>query len=138
MRLSEAQTVACHPRIRVTSIETDLKTRYTTDTLRALQQRFPKTRFVWLMGADNMQQIVRWERWPDIFQRTSVAVFRRPTYAAGRGMGQAAQRFDRGWIPASEARSLPTHKPPAWTMLDNPLNPLSATKIRKDHPSWPK
>ena len=38
-------------------LETQLGTRYTVDTLRALRRRFPRTRFVWLMGADNLRQI---------------------------------------------------------------------------------
>jgi nicotinate-nucleotide adenylyltransferase len=137
-RLIAARTTARHPRIAVTAIEAALGTVYTVDTLKALCRRFPRTEFVWLMGADNLQQITRWRNWRYIFATLPVAVFRRPAYAAGRGCGKAAEAFDRAWLPASESRTLAGHRPPAWLVLDNPLNPFSATEIRKDRPTWPK
>ena len=62
-RVKEARRAARHPRIRVTAIETDFRTRYTIDTLRALQRRFPHVHFVWLMGSDNLLQFSRWRNW---------------------------------------------------------------------------
>lgn len=76
-RLARAQAVADHPRIRVTDLERLLGTRYTADTLAALHRCFPRTRFVWLMGADNLLQVPRWQRWTEIFETTPVAL-RRP------------------------------------------------------------
>ena len=138
VRCAYAKAVARHPHIIPTTIEADLGTSYTIDTVQALQKRFPHTQFVWLMGADNLRQIRRWRRWQDIFKRVPVAVFRRPAYAVGRKCGVAAERFDRAWIPVSMSRRLVQQKPPAWLILDNPLNPTSATEIRKDLPTWPK
>ncbi|MDE1900425.1 MAG: nicotinate-nucleotide adenylyltransferase [Alphaproteobacteria bacterium] len=131
------QMTAAHPRLVVTDIETHLGTRYTADTLRALRRRFPHTRFVWLMGGDNLRQIPRWRDWQDIFHTVPVAVFRRPSYIAGRGFGHAAIRFGAFWHPPAAAHAL-SHTPlPAWTVLDNKLNYISATQIRKDNPTWP-
>jgi nicotinate-nucleotide adenylyltransferase len=130
-RLRRARGTARHPRIIVTDLETRLGTRYTVDTLRALCRRFPATHFVWLMGADNLRQIPTWRQGLDIFQLMPVAVFRRPTYAAGRRSGKAAQRFDRAWLPVRAARRLASARPPAWILLDNKYNPLSATEIRR-------
>jgi len=67
VRLRSARAMARHPRIKVTGIEARLGTRYTADTLAALKRRFARTRFVWLMGADNLIQIPRWEEWTTIF-----------------------------------------------------------------------
>ena len=55
-----------HPRVKVTDIEVQLGTRYTAETIAALQLRYPGVRFVWLMGADNLAQFHRWERWHEI------------------------------------------------------------------------
>ena len=53
-----AEIAAADRRIRVTDIEARLgPTTYTADTLKALRRRFPRTRFVWLMGGDNLAQI---------------------------------------------------------------------------------
>ncbi|MDX2028795.1 MAG: nicotinate-nucleotide adenylyltransferase [Alphaproteobacteria bacterium] len=133
-RLKEARKVASHNRIAVMDMEVQLRTRYTFDTLRALRRRFPKTRFVWLMGADNLNQIPAWHEGLAIFHVMPVAVFRRPAYAVGRGLGKAAQRHSRSWHPAKHASELASLPPPAWLVLDNPLNKLSATEIRgKSH-----
>lgn len=137
-RLASAQSASAHPRIRVTAIEADLGTCFTIDTLRALRRHFPRTHFVWLMGSDNARQVGRWKKWDALFRTVPVAVFRRPAYAAGRKCGKAAQRFDAGWRSLNGARQLAATMPPAWLVLDNPLHAISATRIRKDHPSWPK
>src|SRR6266700_1688109 len=54
-RLASARRTARHPRLIVSDIERQLGTRYTIDTVAALQRRFPAIRFVWLMGSDNLE-----------------------------------------------------------------------------------
>ncbi|MDR3450142.1 MAG: nicotinate-nucleotide adenylyltransferase [Alphaproteobacteria bacterium] len=135
-RLAHASRIAHHPRLIVTDIEAQLGTRYTADTLRLLARKFPHTRFIWLMGADNLRQIPHWQNWRAIFASVPIAVFRRPAYPAGRGLGKAAIRFGKGWTPPSQARLLARKPLPAWVILDNKLNPISATKLRKEDPEW--
>src|SRR6056297_3236063 len=53
-RLEHARAVMHDPRVDVTGIEATLQTRYTAQTLKALQRHYPRVRFVWLMGADNL------------------------------------------------------------------------------------
>jgi nicotinate-nucleotide adenylyltransferase len=77
-RMAGAQAAADHPAIRVTDIEARLGTRYTIDTVTALQKRFPGLRFTWLMGSDNLEQFSRWRRWRQIAARIPIAVVRRP------------------------------------------------------------
>jgi len=79
MRLARARIAAAHhPFIRVTGIEQCLRTRYTIDTVKALKRRFPRCRFVWLMGSDNLEQFARWWRWQEIAKAIPIAVVRRP------------------------------------------------------------
>ncbi len=129
-RLAAARAVARHPRIRVTDIETALGTRYTADTLKRLVRSFPRTNFVWLMGADNLSQIGRWDRWQQIFHAVVIAVFNRPTYCFRALAGLAARRFARRRLAASAAGQLAGKTPPAWVFLFTRLNPLSASAIR--------
>lgn len=129
-RLAEARAVARHPRIAVTCLERELGTRYTADTLASLVRRFPRTRFVWLMGADNLGQIPRWKRWERIFRTVPVAVFARPAYSLRALGGKAARRFARRRVGVGDIRGLAGRKPPAWAFLRNPLHPASATAIR--------
>jgi nicotinate-nucleotide adenylyltransferase len=133
-RLEAARALARHPRIRVVDLEDRLGTRYTVDTLAALARRFPRTRFVWLMGADILVEITRWKAWPEIFLRVPVAVFARPTYCHKALAGVAAQRFAAARVPPGAARRLAEMKPPAWTFLWMKLDPRSATAIRSPAP----
>src|SRR5438552_13682755 len=48
-RLARAKRLAHHPRIKVEAPELLLGTRYTLDTVRALNHFYPKAHFVWLM-----------------------------------------------------------------------------------------
>ena len=128
-RVVIAEAVARHPRIRVTGLETRLGTRYTADTLRILARRFPSTRFVWLMGADNLAQMPRWDRWQRIFRTVAVAVFDRSPYSYKAMAGKAARRFARYRSPLW--RGLAEKAPPAWVFVHMRLHPASATAIRQ-------
>src|SRR3546814_7976641 len=67
-RLRSARNAARRAPTRATAIERDLGTRFTVDTIRALIRRYPKRRFIWLMGADNLQQFHHWRQWREIAQ----------------------------------------------------------------------
>lgn len=128
---SVARVVGPHPRLRVVTIEASLGTRYTADTLAALGRRFRRTRFVWLMGADNLIQIPAWARWTTIFRSVPVAVFARPGYTVKALAGKAARRFAAARRREAASRSLPTSRAPSWVFFHSRLNPASASAIRE-------
>ena len=132
-RLASARQLVRHPRIAVTDLEARLGTRYTADTLAELRRRFRNSRFVWLMGADNLAQIRYWERWHDVFCLTSVAVFDRPTYCLRALAGLAAERFNRRRKPPRDVRHLADAELPAWAFFRIRLDASSATALRARH-----
>ena len=129
-RLAGARRAGGHPRLLVSDLEMQFGTRYTADTLHQLRRRYPRTRFVWLMGADNLLQLPRWRHWHRIFESMPVAAFNRPPYSLKAPTGHAARRFARCRVGASQAGRLADRAPPAWIFLRNPLHPASATAIR--------
>jgi nicotinate-nucleotide adenylyltransferase len=129
-RLAQARALAAHPRIRVSDFESRLGSRYTFMTLGQLKRRFPRTRFVWIMGADNLRQISRWRQWERIFTMVPIAVFDRPGYSLSALAGLAAQRFRRRRRQGGAARRLAEAKPPAWTFIHGVRHPASATALR--------
>lgn len=131
-RLAGAEAMAEHPRIRVTDIEARIGTRFTADTLKTLVTRFPRCRFVWLMGADNLAQISSWRDWTRIFHLTPIAVFDRPTYTVKALTALAARRFRRARRREAALKSLPAAPAPAWVFVHHRLNPISATAIRAE------
>ena len=126
-RLREARLQARHPRIRVMDIEDALGTRFTIDTVTALQRRFPHINFVWLMGSDNLVQFRRWHRWPALAARIPIAVIQRPGTTLAQINAKAIQRFGRRRNPRALARA----KPPAIAILDGARNRQSSTALRQ-------
>lgn len=129
-RLLSARRIADGHRIVATGIEACLGLRYTWQVLAALQRRFPRVEFTWLMGADNLEQLPRWRRWTCVAQAMPFAVLPRPSYNHRALAGKAAQRLRYGLRRPSAAPALPTARPPAWTFLPVAQNPLSATALR--------
>ncbi len=136
VRLASARAMARHPRLKVTAIETRLGTRYAVGTVTALQQLYPKNRFIWLAGADILPELHRWQRWRALLRRLPIAVLARPRYT-GAAMRSPAMAWARRWRhPASTATQWPEWQLPAIVVLDTPANPQSATAIRTENPGW--
>jgi nicotinate-nucleotide adenylyltransferase len=129
-RLAGAGRIGDRRRVLASGIEAAFHTRYTVDTLRLLMRRFPGVHFVWIMGADILQQLPRWRRWREIVRRLAFAVLPRPGYTHRALAGQAAHRL-RAWRrPAREAMLLPGNAP-RWVFLPVRQNAASATAIRR-------
>ncbi len=131
-RLASARTIADGRRVLATGIEARLGTRYTADTVRALQARFPRTRFVWLMGADNLAQLPRWRHWREIVTALPFAVLPRPTYSLRALAGPAARCLARARRNPAGATTLADAPPPAWAFLPAAQRGVSATSLRAE------
>lgn len=127
-RMERARLVMAHPRVTITDVETRLGTRYTAATLERLIALYPGVRFVWLMGADNLVQFHRWDRWRDIMRMVPVGVLARPGYGVKARLSVAARAFDGSRVPPEE---LAISTPPAWAFVNVPLVDLSSTAIRQ-------
>jgi nicotinate-nucleotide adenylyltransferase len=135
-RLASAQTMARHPRILPTAIETELGTRYAVDTVAALQRCYADTRFIWLAGADILPELHRWRRWRELLRRVPIAVLARPRYM-GPALVSPAMAWARRWRrPASASRDWTRWTLPAIIVLDIRQTALSATALRATDPLW--
>ncbi len=130
-RLASARRLADGRRIIATDIESRLGTRYTIDTMRELKRRFPRARFVWLMGADNLIQLPRWGCWLGITRAMPMLVVPRPGFTRRALASQAAQRQQKYRLAARSGLCLPWQAPPAWILLPVRENPVSATELRR-------
>ena len=129
-RLASARRIADGRRVVASGIEATLGTRFTRDTLRSLLRRFPRIRFIWVMGADILMQLPRWQRWRDVVRHVPMAVLPRPAYNRRALAGPAARRFRAARRPASQAPVLALAGAPAWVFLPARQTPVSATDIR--------
>ena len=135
-RLGSARRMARRAPIRPTAIEARLGTRYTVDTIRALKQRFPRHRFIWLMGADNLAQFHRWRRWRTIAREVTIAVIARPGYNRNALAGPAMGWLWRFVRPPSRGTDWTQWRLPALVLLRFRPDPTSATSLRAADPDW--
>jgi nicotinate-nucleotide adenylyltransferase len=135
-RLATARKVSRSANIRVSAIEAKLGTRYTADTVKALNKLYPQHRFVWLMGADNLLQLDQWRRWRDIARAVPIAVIARPRYNHAARAAPAMGWLRRFVHPARQVRNWTEWRPPALVLLRFVPDPRSATRIRQADPDW--
>lgn len=135
-RLAAATAMARRSPIRAMTLESELGTRYSIDTARAVRRRFPRHRFIWMMGSDNLAQLHRWRDWRGLARTLPIAVLARPSYLRAARRARAM-----GWLKRFEhdeayAKTWSDWTLPAITLLTLPLDTTSATHIRERDPDW--
>ena len=135
-RLASAKRMARRAPIRATAIETALGTRYTADTLRALKRRYPRAKFVWLMGADNLAEFHRWKDWRTIARTMPIAVIARPGYDAHAIASPAMAWLRRYRVSPAGLANRGDWRAPALVLLRFDPDSRSATAIRRADPDW--
>ena len=134
-RLNTARSIANHPKVSVKPIEFQFNTIYTADTIRTLKKRYRQTKFVWIMGADNLAQFTEWKDWNKIATMVSIAVFNRPGYSQKALSSRMARRYSGRRISECKSALVAKLKPPRWVFLHTLLNPISSTQIREENKS---
>ena len=135
-RVASARKLARRAPIRVTAIERELGTRFTVDTLRALVRRYPRHRFVWVMGADNLAQFHRWRDWRGIARTMPIAVIARPGYDSAAIASPAMAWLRRYRLRAGSLEDRRGWSAPALVTLRFDPDSRSATALRKAEPHW--
>ncbi|WP_245925047.1 nicotinate-nucleotide adenylyltransferase [Aliiruegeria haliotis] len=129
-RVAAARALVRHPRIQITDIEARIGTRYTAETLQAMMRLYPRVRFVWLMGADNLAQFHRWDQWEWIMDNVPVGVLARPGDRLSARRSRAAAHYARWRIPGRWSQMLGHASTPAWCFVNVPMLDISSTEIR--------
>lgn len=130
-RIAACEALADDPRIKVTAFEAGHKVRFTADTLALVSARNPGVHFVWLMGADNLKNFDKWQRWQQIALTYPIAVIDRPGSTLSFLSSKFARTFDYARQDEDDAQALARLKAPAWTFIHGPRSSLSSTAIRK-------
>ena len=129
-RLNTARQVAKSAKIVVSDFENRAGTRKSVDTIEKLKQTYPDIDFVWLVGADILNELHRWYRYETLMRLLPVAVFARGIYALKGLRSTAARRFAAYRLPETSAKRLARMKPPAWVYLKIGRHAASSTAIR--------
>ena len=145
-RFASACNQAGRAPIRVSAIEREFGTRYTVDMLRKLVRRWPKHRFIWLMGSDNLAQFYRWKDWRGIARLMPIAVIARPGYDGAalaspamawlRRFRRSAARIGDASIDGESRMNGAGWSTPALIYLRFDPDQRSATAIRRADSQW--
>ena len=130
-RFAKSEAIAEDPRIKITAFEAAHNVRYTADTLALIKARNPGVDFVWIMGADNLRDFHRWQRWRQIAMTFPIAVIDRPGATLSFLSSVMAKTFDYARVDEADAPKLAHRKAPAWTFIHGPRSMLSSTAIRQ-------
>jgi nicotinate-nucleotide adenylyltransferase len=129
-RLAGARALAQGYGMLVATVETQLGSNYTIDTIRGLKARFPGVKFVWIMGADSLASFHRWKGWTQIMHEVPIAVVSRPWISLRSRFSPAALRFARFRKSPQSGPRLAYAKTPAWTFLFGRFHFQSSTALR--------
>ncbi|WP_299842114.1 nicotinate-nucleotide adenylyltransferase [uncultured Roseovarius sp.] len=130
-RMSAARAIMDHPRVRISDFEAQAGTRYTAETLAALQAKYPGVGFVWLMGADNLAQLDQWQDWRWIMESVPVGVLARPGQRISARMSKAARVYADARLPGRMSHMLRHMQAPAWCFINMPMTTISSTELRQ-------
>jgi nicotinate-nucleotide adenylyltransferase len=128
---SARDLIAGRPAHKICESETAFDTRYTLDTVQGFLERWPGTRFVWLIGADNLGSFHRWRSWQQLTRTLPIAVISRPGDPVRDLLSPFARQFASSRLSEHQAGSLLHRNTPVWTYITAPLNPLSSTLLRE-------
>lgn len=129
-RLRLCRSLVPERAMRITDFEARLGTPFTAATLGFLVRRYPGTRFVWVMGADNLAGLHRWRDWRRLAGLMPFAVVDRPGWRLRALASPAALSLSRARRPEQAASRLAGSRPPAWTFLTARLSKASSTALR--------
>lgn len=131
-RLRMSEEIAPNPRIKVTAFEKAIGQSYTAKTLDIVKLRNPGVRFIWIMGADNLQGFHHWQNWQKIARTFPIAVIDRPGSTLAYLSSKMAKTFDFARVDEEDAGALAFRKAPAWTFIHGPRSPLSSSALRQN------
>ena len=134
-RLADARKIAApYSFLRVIAPESNLPSNYTYNTLKYMIKTMPRSRLIWVMGADNLDQFNRWHRYRDMIRLLPIAVVDRPSYsfraiATGRQLlGRQTKVTKMRYAIMAKTVNLPS-----WCFISGQLNSASASEIRQLH-----
>ena len=129
-RIARSEAIATDPHIKVTAFEQAFGVSYTASTLARVKARNPHVHFIWIMGADSMENFHRWQKWQNIARTFPIAVIDRPGSTLSYLSSKMAKTFAFARIDEDDARVLWKRPAPAWTFIHGPRSTLSSTAIR--------
>jgi nicotinate-nucleotide adenylyltransferase len=129
-RVSSAEKVIDTNHISISKLEKNAQIRYTIGTVEYLKTRYIGTKFVWIMGADNLKNFHRWREWDKLALTVPIAIIDRPSSSLDVTSSLFANKYRKYRVDEADAQNLADKKKPAWVFLHSKLNDQSSSQLR--------
>ncbi len=128
-RVTSAEVITKElPYIKISDFESLAGTKFTCDTILEIKKDFPNDNFVWLMGADNLENFHLWKNWRNILKLVPVAILDRIPYSPRALASTAAISYSGYRI--HDLEQLVAANLPAWGYIHIKPMDISSTEIR--------
>ena len=116
--------------IKIQEIEKNIQSDYSYKTINYILKHYNNIKFFWLMGADNLINFHKWEKWQMIFNNMPIVIFRRHGYNNKALKSIAAQKFKNSRIINSNTNLDDFKITPSWLLIENKEIKISSSEIR--------
>ena len=130
-RIKNCKKISKKKPIIIKEIEKKIDSQYTYETLDYLLNVYTNIKFFWLMGADNLINFHKWQKWRQIFREISVVVFKRHGYNIRALKSIAYKSFSNYKIISVSHNENQFIKLPSWVWINNKEIRISSTEIRQ-------
>jgi nicotinate-nucleotide adenylyltransferase len=110
----------------MSDIEYQLGTHKTCEVLSGIKARYPNHKFIWTMGADNLETFHTWENYEQIIENVPLAILDRPGYTDKARNSVTAQAYQH--LNITDAKDLVTAEK-GWCFLNNPPMDMASSNF---------
>jgi len=130
-RVNNCKNITRNFPIKIKEIEKNIQSDYSYKTINYVLNHYNNIKFFWLMGADNLINFHKWEKWKKIFNNMSIVIFRRHGYNNYALKSIASKKYINSRIIKNEISSEDFSNVPSWTFIENKEIKISSTEIRR-------
>ncbi|MDA9749024.1 nicotinate (nicotinamide) nucleotide adenylyltransferase [Pelagibacteraceae bacterium] len=116
--------------IKIQEIEKNIHSDYSYKTINYILKHYNNIKFFWLMGADNLINFHKWEKWKKIFNNMTIVIFRRHGYNTKALKSIASKRFKNHRVTGSNIKLDDFIYTPSWSLIENKEIRISSSEIR--------
>ena len=129
-RVNNCKNITRNFPIKIQEIEKKIHSDYSYKTINYILKHYKSIKFFWLMGADNLINFHKWEKWQKIFNNMSIVIFRRHGYNTKALKSIASQKFKSSRIINSNINLDNFTVTPSWLVIENKEIKISSSEIR--------
>jgi len=118
-RVNNCKKITMNFPINVKEIEKDINSDYSYKTINYILNHYKNIKFFWLMGADNLINFHKWEKWQKILNDMSIVIFKRHGYNNKALKSITAQKYKNSRINYSKFKLDDFNIVPSWLFVEN-------------------